>query len=308
MWMQVRFASTTLSFVKLLVLPALDWRPYISSGENWELFDGWNQFERMRGNQDCQNLLVVWLVRCGYAAAISGACLALAPALCGQESSSAPVPRNEPTSWRRFSFGGRVNGYPFNVLNNKDVNLSPANTTQSWAISTSNNYLKIAFGPSVEFRLTRKLTLCGEFLYHRVNYTKTATVTDDGNVTTITEQTRATFWDAPLMLRYGSLSDSGVRSKRYFAGGGAVRNVSHIQTSNQTTYPDGAMASNNKPAAASARNLPGAVIGVGLRLVDDFNIKLSPELRFTRWIGATFASDSTRTRKDELVVGIALTF
>src|SRR5437868_10614739 len=118
----------------------------------------------MRRNQDCQNILRVWLFGCGYAAIICAACLALVPALYGQESSSAPVPGNEPTSWRRFSFGGRVNGYPFNLLNNKDVNLSPANTTQSWAISTSNNYLKIAFGPSVEFRVRRKLTLCGEFL------------------------------------------------------------------------------------------------------------------------------------------------
>ena len=241
-------------------------------------------------------------------AAIFGWYLVLVPAIYGQESSSAPVPEDAPSGWRRVSFGGRLNGYPFNLLNNKDVSLSPAGTTQSWTISTSNDYLKIAFGPSVELRLTRKFTLCGEFLYHRVNYTKTATVTDGSDTTGITEQTRATFWDAPVMLRYKNLSESGFRSKLYFAGGGAVRNVSHIQTSNQTNYPDGTTASNNTPAVASARNLPGAVLCVGLRLVDDFNIKLSPELRYTRWMGATFASDSTRTRKDELVVGIALTY
>ena len=147
----------------------------------------------MPRNQECQTLPGVWLFRYGYAVAIFGGYLVLLPAIYGQESSSAPVPEDAPSGWRRFSFGGRLNGYPFNLLNNKDVNLAPANTTQSWAISTSNNYLKIAFGPSLEFRLTRRFSLCGEFLYHRVNYTKTATVTDDGNVTTITEQTRATF-------------------------------------------------------------------------------------------------------------------
>jgi hypothetical protein len=262
----------------------------------------------MGRNQDCQTLLGVWLFRCDYAAALFGAYLALAPAIYGQESSSAPVIENVPSGWRRFSFGGRLNGHPFNVLNNKDVSLSPVNTTQSWAIGTTNNYLKIAFGPSLEFRLTRKFTLCGEFLYHRLNYTKTATVTDNSNTTTITEQTRATFWDAPMMLRYGSLSNGGVRSKLYFAGGAVVRNVSHIQTTNQMTFPDGSTASNNTPALSSARNLPGAVVGVGLRLLDDFNLKLSPELRFAHWMGATFASDSTRTRRDELVVGVALTF
>jgi hypothetical protein len=253
-------------------------------------------------------VLDVCLHRRRCAVALIGWYLALVPAIYGQASSSAPVPEDAPSGWRRLSFGGRVNGYPFNLLNNKDVSLSPAGTTQSWAISTSNNYLKIAVGPSLEFRLTRKFTLCGEFLYHRMDYTKTATVTDGSDTTGITEQTRATFWDAPVMVRYKNLSESGFRSKLYFAGGGALRTVSHIQTSNQTNYPDGATASNNTPAVASARNLPGAVLGVGLRLVDDFNIKLTPELRFTRWMGSTFASDSTRTRKDELVLGVALTF
>jgi hypothetical protein len=50
------------------------------------------------------------------------------------------------------------------------------------------------------------------------------------------------------------------------------------------------------------------VAGMGLRLVDDFNIKLSPELRYTRWMGATFDSESTRSRRNQLEVGIALTF
>ncbi|PYT26765.1 MAG: hypothetical protein DMG57_20610 [Acidobacteria bacterium] len=227
----------------------------------------------MRRNQDCQTPLGVWLFNYAYPAAIIGAYLALTPAVYGQASSSASVPENGPSGWRRFSFGGRLNGYPLNVLNNKDISSSPANTTQTQSISTTNDYLKVAFGPTMEFRLTRKFTLCGEFLYHRVNYTKTATLTDGSNTT---EQTRATFWDAPVMVRYGSLSDDGFLSKVYFAGGGAVRNVSHIRTSNLTTYPDGISASNNTPAIASARNLPGAVLGVGLRLVDDFNIKLSP--------------------------------
>jgi len=196
---------------------------------------------------------------------------------------------------------------PFNVLNNKDVTVTPANTSQSWSFSTSNTYLQVAFGPSLELRLTRKFALAGEFLYHRLNYTDTATIMESSNTTTITEQTSARFWDIPL-LRYRGLAESGFRSKIYFAGGGAVRKVSHIQTNNQTTLPDGSTASNNTPTTPSERNLPGAVIGVGLRLVDDFNLKLRPELRFARWMGETFDSESTRTRRDELAVGIALTF
>lgn len=230
------------------------------------------------------------------------------PAICGQESSSTAVPEPETTGWKRFSFGGRLNGLPFNVLANKDVNYNVTATNQAWAISTTNNYLKIAFGPSLEVRLFKGFSLCGEFLYHRLDYTKTSQVTVDGNVTAITEATRATLWDAPVMVRWRGLAETGFLSHLYLSGGGAIRNVSHINTSNQTTDPGGATSSNNIPAVPSARNLPGLVAGVGMRFVDDFGVKLSPELRFTRWLGSTFDSDSTRSRRDELVIGIALTF
>ena len=138
------------------------------------------------------------LSRFVLAAALYSSCFAVY----GQESSSVPVPEPESAGWRRFSFGGRLNGLPFNVLNNHDVNFNVAATNQAWAITTSNNYLQIAFGPSLEVRVTQRFALCGEFLYHRLNYTKTSTATVDGNVTTITEQTRATLLgrsaDGPL--------------------------------------------------------------------------------------------------------------
>jgi len=245
------------------------------------------------------------------AAAFCSACLALAPAVYGQastSSSSAPVAEPESTGWRRFSFGGRVNGLPFNVLNNHDVNYNVAAANQAWAVSTVNNYLKIAFGPSLEVRLFKGFSVAGEFLYHRLDYTKTAQVTVDGNVTAIVEQTRATLWDAPLMVRWRGLAETGFLSHLYFSGGGAIRNVSHISTNTQTTPPGGTTTTTTTPTAPSARNLPGLVAGVGMRFVDDFGIKLSPELRYTHWLGATFNSDSTRSRRDDLVIGIALTF
>jgi hypothetical protein len=250
------------------------------------------------------------LARYVLAAAFCSSWLAFLPAVYGQESSSSSAPVAEPqsTGWRRFSFGGRVNGYPFNVLNNKDVNFNVTALNQAWAVSTVNNYLKIAFGPTVEVRVFRDFSLCGEFLYHRLDYTQTAQITVDGNVTAIVQQTRATMWDAPMMIRWRGLAETGFLSHLYFAGGGAIRNVSHINSNTQTTPPGGTTTTSNAPATPSARNLPGLVAGVGLRFVDDFGIKLSPELRYTHWLGATFSSDSTQSRRDELVVGIALTF
>jgi hypothetical protein len=97
----------------------------------------------------------------GFIAVLCGACL-LAPSIFAQESSSAPLPEPEPMGLRRLSFGARLNGMPFNVLNNKDVNLAPANATQSYAYHTTDTYLQIEFGPSLEFRITRSFTLSAE--------------------------------------------------------------------------------------------------------------------------------------------------
>lgn len=238
-----------------------------------------------------------------------GILFAALPALYGQaSSSSAPVPETEGTGWRRLSFGGRVNGDPFNILSNKSVNLTPS-TTVTEAISTANNYQKISYGPSLEFRITHKFAVNGELLYHRLNYTQTNQITDTVNGNTgITENTRASLWDIPVMLRYRGLSESGFLSKFYFAGGGALRRVGHISTSTATNLPGGTTTTSSVATVPSRRDLPGAVVGVGLRLVDDFNIKLSPELRYTRWMGATFDSNSTRSNRNQLEVGIALTF
>jgi hypothetical protein len=195
------------------------------------------------------------------------------------------------------------------VLHNKDVNLTPANTTATFAISTSNTYQKISYGPTLEFRLFGKFAVNGELLYHRMSYTQTTQITDTVNGNTgITENTRATFWDLPVMLRYRGLRESGLLSKIYFAGGGELRRATHIGTSTVTNLPNGTSTSSNVPTAPSRRDLPGAVVGVGLRLVDDFNIKLTPELRYTRWMGATFDSYSTRSGRNQVEVGIAITF
>jgi hypothetical protein len=149
----------------------------------------------------------------------------------------------------------------------------------------------------------------GELLYHRLDYTQTSQITDtvSGN-TGITETTRATLWDLPVMLRYRGLRESGLLSKIYFAGGGEVRRVTNIGTSTVTNLPNGTTTTSNAPTIPSKRDVTGAVVGVGLRFVDDFNIKLSPELRYTRWMGATFDSESTRSGRNQLEIGIALTF
>lgn len=231
---------------------------------------------------------------------------AASPLLYGQVSSSKPVEKEEPGGFRRLSFGGRFAGYPFNPFHNKEVKTTPGNSTVSYDFNTTNNYRKTGYGPSVELRITHKFSLNGELLFHGVNYTKTTIITDTlaGN-TGITENTWATFWDIPIMVRYRGL---GKASKLFVAGGPEIRNATHIRSSIETDLPDGAISTSTQPITPAKRKVLGAVVGMGLRLVDDFNFKVTPEIRYTRWIGSTFDSDSTHSSRNQLELSIGLTF
>jgi len=242
-------------------------------------------------------------------AIVCGIGLILLPVLHAQESSSTPAPEETPRGIRRFSFGFRVAGYPFNPLHNKTENFTTTQTIPAtYQISTANNYLKVGFGPSVEFAVTRRFTLVGELFYHRLNYTETTQISQGTNNTGITENTRNAFWDVPLQLRFHGLRDEGVLAHIYFNAGGAFRDATNIKSNIVTNNADGTTTTSNTPVKPSAKYLPGAVVGTGLRFVDDFGIKVEPELRYTRWFGRTFASDSTRSSENQIEVSLAFTF
>ena len=75
-------------------------------------------------------------------------------------------------------------------------------------------------------------------------------------------------------------------SHLYLSGGATARNVSSVRTTNNITNADGTLANNQIQAPMAKRTLIGATVGVGFRFVDEFNIKVTPEVRYTRWNGA----------------------
>jgi hypothetical protein len=80
-----------------------------------------------------------------------------------------------------------------------------------------------------------------------------------------------------------------------------------VRTTNNTTNADATTENNQIRAQVSKRTLIGATVGVGFRFVDEFSIKVTPEVRYTRWDGLTFGTDSTQSPRNQLEVGIAFT-
>ena len=75
-----------------------------------------------------------------------------------------------------------------------------------------------------------------------------------------------------------------------------------------TNNANGTTTTSNTAVKPSAKTLGGVVVGSGLRFVDDFGIKVEPELRYTRWFGRTFDEESARSSPNQIEVDVAFTF
>ena len=101
-----------------------------------------------------------------------------------------------------------------------------------------------------------------------------------------------------------NLGTTGILSHLYLSAGATARNVSAVRTTNNITNADGTLANNQIQAAISKRTLIGGTVGIGFRFIDEFNIKVTPEVRYTRWNAETFSLNSTQSPRNQLEVGI----
>jgi hypothetical protein len=213
-----------------------------------------------------------------------------------------------------------VRGFESDLLSDRKVEINDAAAKTSQSFTTTSSGRQLSVGPTIEMNLIGKWSAVLEAFYHRPSYQKVTlsyTGTDDPTTTdtdertlksTVTERTKATYWDFPVLLRYRGLSRRRVLSNMFVEGGGVLRTVSKVATGVETQFADGTTAYYEKPAALAARTLPGVAVGAGLRFVDDVKIRVTPQVRYTFWSGSTFNSDSTRSRSGQVEIGIGLVF
>jgi len=189
---------------------------------------------------------------------------------------------------------------------------------RDWNFNTTSQSPFWSAGLAAEYQPGQNWTLTAELMYSQLKYTKYTAVswgTDDPSTTVderthmfFTEATKANLFDVPVMLHHRGLRSSGPLSKVWFGFGAAGRSISSIRTSLTTENTDATTAVTSVPVRPSRRTLVGGVVGIGFRVVDDFNINWTPEIRFTRWAGSTFGSDSTVSPRNQLEVGLGITF
>jgi hypothetical protein len=208
---------------------------------------------------------------------------------------------------------------PLSVMSDRRSMTTTAsgNALYDWSFNTTSRSAKLSIGPALEFELGKKTTLTAEVLFDRLRYQNVTDVysgtdepttgNDERARITTTEQTKARLWDVPVILHRGGFRESGVLSRLFVLGGLSGRIATSIRTQNDISYSDGTAANNTNRTQASKTALLGMVAGIGFRFTDDFNIKVTPEIRYTRWMGATFGTTSTQSPRNQLEIGIAFT-
>ena len=238
-----------------------------------------------------------------------------------EQKPTAPSTAEEKTSeahQQKLAIGFRVRTLPFrsfSVMNNGEVLKTTTVSKVNYDLNydTVSHSFMLGGGLTLEGWISRRTLVTADLLFNRLQYAKTTnmywgvddptTAADERSHQTTTESTKARLFDLPLLVQR-NVRSSGFLSHVFLAAGPSARLVSTVHTTTNITYADATTGNNTIPAPVTKRLLVGGTVGVGLRFVDEFNIKVTPEVRFTRWNGTTFNQDSTRSPRNQLEVGI----
>lgn len=239
----------------------------------------------------------------------------LAPILRAQSTSSSSRTREEeaqPSFLRRFSAGVRASILTLDFLPSGTTGSSP-NLQTGIARTLTSASPRLGGGVTVEYAATRRVLVSADLLYRYFRYsaeTITNVTLADGTsqLTTVSEATHARYWDLPILARYTTLPARTAAARVFLGGGVSFRRISNIRTSTLMNNADGTQTTDYTPRTAQLQTTYGAVATAGFRVKDDFGFKVTPEVRYIRWLSDLFTAWPARQRRNELQVVIGLTF
>lgn len=167
------------------------------------------------------------------------------------------------------------------------------------ALTAGNSYseetIPITVGPTAELHLPFGLGLEADALYKRFSYNRTTGEFANTGV-------RSNSWEFPLLVKYRA---PGVFVRPFADGGFSFRTLQGLTQFGSALLPGG------DPAELKDSTSRGFVLGAGLEVHLPF-LRLSPELRFTRWSSKAFESldggNSLSSRQNQLDLLVGITF
>ncbi len=218
--------------------------------------------------------------------------------------------------FRRFTIGGAVSfqGLTFMEKGSTETTLSTSTTFKSTSENLGNRF---GFGPILEFDFAKRWGIASGLGFRTGDYrltndttvsTTVSSVTTT-KVTTVKERTSFHSWEVPLLVRRFSKEHDEAGFRWFYQAGLASRRITHIRTERSTTTPDSKVACcDESPAAPHHGTALGVVAGAGLRSRDQFGIRVTPEIRYTRWMQRNWDELTARSKRDQVELVLGFTF
>jgi hypothetical protein len=235
-------------------------------------------------------------------------CLAIAPLFAqdpGASSSSSPykgltsssVYESRSVEIPRF-WGALTGSYvPFQLVKAT----SQTNSTTQEQITSKAQNGQAGGGVMLNYRLFRGYWLSIGGIYRFGGYD----TTDAVNANTLyLERTRARYLDFPALIRYAGPHFRWSRYSFYEAGA-TLRRPMDIKLYQIANNGSEYFCCAPPSTTAIHHTTEGITVGTGIAGKDDFGIIVSPEVRYTYWMGNTFSSPTVSTMKNQLEVTVS---
>ncbi len=225
--------------------------------------------------------------------------------------------RTSETPGRRITFGGRLGVLATDLMNTEKFRSSTSSPLVERTLDTQPSASSFGCGVTIEFVVSRRFALLADLLYRRAGYKagfETVEGVDDEDTdedertrSEMLVQTRADYWELPLLGRfYDGNQRQPVRS--FIESGMSVRRVRHIRTFREFTDVDGSIRDDESPVTPAKRTVAGIVLGGGFQLTGGTGVRITPEIRYTRWLGYTFDEAPTRSKRHQVELFLGITF
>jgi hypothetical protein len=232
-------------------------------------------------------------------------------------TSSCLMAADPPAPGKGWQFGARLEFTPLRSFKTSTVDSSTTTPVADYEATTKASDRKANVALTLERRFSQRFSLGADARFEPVQYTQTTRMWsgrvdpnssyDDRVASIFTEASKLDYLEIPVLARY-YLPGNGWYSKAYILGGIDYRRVVRLRTTNTYNYADGVVVADRNPVTPNKPSQVGWVVGVGLRFVDDFNLKTMPEVRFVRWTSPTFQGMSYRSSQNQIEVGIGFSF
>lgn len=181
------------------------------------------------------------------------------------------------------------------------------NTTTGETLQSKTAQGLVGGGLTVNARILKNYWLSAGAIYHYVGY-DWLYFSNDTNLDAYTERSRARLIDFPVMVRYTGRKWNPSKYTFYEVGGAFRDAISRKTTTNAYDIYSSSLGSGITSDTKYHHETFGAMAGAGLIAKDDFGIIVSPEVRYTHWMGDTFGSSTLSTQRNQLEITISFGF